>query len=120
MIRLLLDANLSPITAGFLRKSGFDTKSITEDKLGYLKDLEVVKIARREKRLVVTFDLDFGEIYHARELGKVGIIVLRIRNQTPENINSVLGNFFDSYSDKIEKNRTSLIIIKEDNIRFVR
>lgn len=68
MIKFLLDANLSPITSNYLIKLGHNSKSITEEKLGYLKDTEIVKVAKKEKRIIITFDLDFGEIYHKRSL----------------------------------------------------
>lgn len=119
MIKFLLDANPSPITAQFLRSLDFDIKSITEGKLGSLKDIEVAELAKKEKRIIITFDLDFGEIYHMKEGGKVGIMVLRIKNQTPENANIILKNFVSIYRRKIEENPTSLMIIKEKMVRFV-
>ncbi len=120
MIKFLLDANLSPIAASCLRKLKFDTRSITEANLGHLKDIEVVKIAKREKRIIITFDLDFGEIYHRSEQGNVGIVVLRLKNQTPENVNYVLGQFLSQNTEKLKENLQSLIIIKDKNIRFVK
>ena len=67
MIKFLLDANLSPTTSKYLINLGFNSKSITEERLGYLIDSEIVKIAKKEKRMIITFDLDFGEIYHQKE-----------------------------------------------------
>ncbi|MDP3918061.1 MAG: DUF5615 family PIN-like protein [Candidatus Woesebacteria bacterium] len=42
MIKFLLDANLSPVTSKYLAELGFDSKSITEEKLGYVIDPEVI------------------------------------------------------------------------------
>jgi len=119
VIKFLLDANLSPQTADFLRNLGFNTKSITEDKLGHLGDEEVIKLAKRQKRVVITFDLDLGEIYHAKERGKVGIVVIRTKNQTVENVNKILDNFLKIYKEKLSKNPTSLVVIKKPKVRFV-
>lgn len=120
MIKFLLDANLSPQTSKHLIKLGFDSKSITEEKLGFLKDIEIIELAKLEKRVVITFDLDFGEIYHQKESGAVGIVVLRLDNQTPENTNYVLEHFLTNEIDKLNKNLKSLIIIKKGNTRFVK
>lgn len=49
MLKLLLDANLSPETAKFLRHQGFDVKSVQEEKLGKLTDEEIVKLAIKEE-----------------------------------------------------------------------
>ena|SRR5579859_3287914 len=119
MIKLLLDANISPQTAKFLRALGFDTKSITEEKLGTLADEEVVKIAITERRIIITFDLDFGEIFNTENFGKPGIIVLRLQDQTVENVNKTLKNLFANYEDKINRNPMTLIVVKENSIRFV-
>lgn len=62
--RFLLDANISPETANFLRSHGFDVKSLLEDGLGDLDDDEVANIASKEKRILITFDLDFGEMQY--------------------------------------------------------
>lgn len=119
MIRFLLDANLSPQTAKFLRSLGFDTKSITEEKLGYFTDQEVVKLAKRQKRIIITFDLDFGEIYHEKEKSEVGIVVLRIKDQTVESANRTLTMFLEKYQQRLEKNPTVLVVAKKDSTRFV-
>ncbi len=44
-IRLLLDANISPETAIFLRSFGFDVRSLIEEELGGIEDTAVAKIA---------------------------------------------------------------------------
>lgn len=119
MFKFLLDANLSPTTANHLRDSGFDIKSITEERLGHLLDEDVVEMAKKERRIIITFDLDFGEIYHEKEHRKIGIIVLRLNNQTPENVNFVLGQFLDKNISRLKQNTRSLIVIKENGIRFV-
>lgn len=95
MLKLLLNANLSPETASFLRKLGFDVKCLLEENLRIITDEEVVELAKREKRIILTFDLDFGEIYHLRERGQVGIIVLRLSDQTIESVNAALKKFFE-------------------------
>src|SRR3989344_6454959 len=115
MIKLLLDANLSPLTATYLHKLNIDTKSITQEHLGHLIDKDVAKLAQKEKRIIVTFDLDFGEIYYYREQGKIGIIVLRLKNQTVESINATLDNFLRQYQQKLEQNPYSLTVIKPNS-----
>ena len=55
-----------------------------------LSDEDIVAIAKRERRVVVIFDLDFGEIYCLRERGAFGALVLRLRDQTAESVNRTL------------------------------
>jgi len=119
VIKFLLDANLSPKTRQYLEgKFNFDIIDlITENKHG-LTDEAVIKLAKKEKRIIITFDLDFGEIYYFSERGKVGIIVLRIENQTVESVNRVLDKFFQKEAKNIDLEK-SLVVIDENKVRIV-
>lgn len=58
-------------------------------------------------------DLDFGELYHILAGDKLpGVIVLRLRDQRVENVNSVLNRFFsDKQSAKLIKQKFNRLII---------
>jgi len=113
-----LDANLSPITSEFLRNLGFDTTSIIEEKLYYLSDEEVVKEAKNEGRMIVTFDQDFADLWYFREKGKLGIVRIRTKNQTPEHVNEILKKFFDDPKSSVDLNGR-LVVIRETGFRIV-
>lgn len=117
MIKLLLDANLSPETREYLIKTFlFDVIDlITENKSG-LSDGEIILLAKKEKRIIITFDLDFGEIYHFKEKGKIGVIVLRLEDQTVESVNKTLYKFFSSYAKNVNMSK-SLVVLKENKMR---
>lgn len=118
MIKLLLDANLSPQTREYLIETFlFDVIDlITENKSG-LSDEEIVSFAKKERRTIITFDLDFGEIYHFKEKGKIGVIVLRLEDQTVESVNKTLYKFFSSYVKNVNLSK-SLVVLKEDKMRI--
>lgn len=118
-MKLLLDANLSPKTRKHLtEKFKFNVVDlITENKYG-LSDEQVIKLAKKEKRIIITFDIDFGEIYYFSEEGIVGIIVLRIHDQTVESVNKVLDKFFQKEAKNIDLD-TSLVVIDENKIRIM-
>ncbi len=61
--------------------------------------------------------VDFGEIYYFSEKEAVGIIILRLKNQTVESFNNTLGKFFQKEANNIDLNN-SLVIIDENKIRF--
>ena len=117
MIKLLLDANLSPETRIFLTKTfAFDVIDLITENKARLPDEDVVKLAIREKRIVLTFDLDFGEIYHFREKGKLGVIILRLEDKTVESVNKMLYQFFSKEAEHISLYK-SLVVIEEKGIR---
>lgn len=117
MTSLLLDANLSPATAVFLRTLGFDVSDLISRGLANLSDQEIVALAKREERIIVTFDLDFGEIYYRAQRGQIGVIILRLEDQTKRTVNAVLDTFFSSISPRIDLDRT-LVVIDERRVRI--
>ena len=59
--RLLADENVPGPAIAALRQAGHDVAWMHED-APRTPDLEVLKRAQGEKRVVVTFDKDFGEL----------------------------------------------------------
>lgn len=53
---------ISPVTVAWLNQQGHDAKHLSEERLHKLSDREIFDKAGREKRIVLTTDLDFGEI----------------------------------------------------------
>ena len=78
MTKLLADENVPLKAVEALRRKGVDVVSVIELSPG-LKDREVLDLANREGRIIVTFDKDFGELV-VRERARVkGLILLRFR-----------------------------------------
>ena len=61
-MRFLADAGISPRTVEFLRRDGHEVAHVRERGLQRAPDRELVRVAHTEGRVVLTFDLDFGEI----------------------------------------------------------
>lgn len=53
-------------------------------------DTEIVKKAKKEKRIVLTCDLDFSDIVSASGEKSPSVILLRLENETPGNVNKRL------------------------------
>jgi predicted nuclease of predicted toxin-antitoxin system len=59
-VRFLLDESAKFRLAAFLAGRSHDVTAIAHDYPQALTDRDVLSIARREKRIVITNDLDFG------------------------------------------------------------
>lgn len=117
MRRLLLDANLSPETSRYLASAfDLDVIDLLSLGLGHLSDPEVADLAARERRVVITFDLDWGEIYHQRR--QLGVIILRLADQTVESVNRTLEHFFRTSAPGTSLEH-SLVIVREQRVRIV-
>ncbi|RKY03373.1 hypothetical protein DRP77_06230 [Candidatus Poribacteria bacterium] len=83
-MRFLADENF-PLKSVFqLRKAGYDVKAIAEGFSG-AKDKEVLSIAAEEKRILLTFDRDYGElIYRLESPVPEGVIFFRFTPSSPQ------------------------------------
>ncbi len=59
-----------------LRRAGFDVLCVSEDTPG-AEDLEVIGLALREKRILLTEDKDFGRLVYSHGQETLGVIFLR-------------------------------------------
>jgi len=110
--KFLLDENLSPLTVKFLKDLGFDAIRIT-DHHGYSReDEKIAEIASRERRILLTTDLDFGEIYHFSKSESYGVWILRLTDLTVESVNKRLKQFLKSrIFSKLEPK--SLVVLED-------
>ncbi len=81
MTKLLADENVPLKAVEILREKGVDVASVTELSPG-LKDREVLDLAGREGRIIVTFDKDFGELV-VRESESKGANPAEVRAKVP-------------------------------------
>ena len=78
-MRFLLDMNLPPAMAQWVRSQGHDAVHVRDLGLEHLPDREVFGHAAGDGRIVVTFDLDFGEIVGLARATGSGVVLLRLR-----------------------------------------
>jgi predicted nuclease of predicted toxin-antitoxin system len=81
---LIADENISAVTVRSLREQGFDVHSVTESNPS-IDDEEVLAVARIQKRWLITFDRDFGDlIFNGQVAPPPGIVYLRFSPLTPD------------------------------------
>jgi predicted nuclease of predicted toxin-antitoxin system len=83
-VRFLADMGVSLRVVDWLRSSGHDAIHLREEGLQTLPNGEIFQKALREERIVLTFDLDFGEIVAASGGGSVSVVLFRMRNTRAE------------------------------------
>jgi predicted nuclease of predicted toxin-antitoxin system len=110
-LRLLVDEDISPRTADFLRQQGFDVKEVIDISKGG-DDRYVVELAIEQDRWIITQDKDFGEIYYFSDR-ELRIAVVRPSTQSVEAVNDILENHLSG----LEREEYGLFILQEDKIR---
>ncbi len=67
MSMFLADENIPVETVGILRQKGVDIISIAEVSPG-LSDREILDLASKQGRIIITFDVDFGRLVFREKL----------------------------------------------------
>ena len=70
-------------TARALRQEGHEVTHLIEEGLQRLPDSEILKKARAEGRIILTFDLDFADLLAAGGYSLPSAVIFRLRDQTP-------------------------------------
>ena len=113
-MKFLANENFPAKSVLFLRKNNFDVTSIGEDNPS-ISDEEVMKIAIKEKRTILTFDKDYGElIFKYGYKPEAGVLFFRITEFEPEQPGQLLLELLNSHQIEMENYFT---VIDTDRIR---
>jgi predicted nuclease of predicted toxin-antitoxin system len=77
---------IAPRILDWLDSKGHDATHLREQGLHRLPDLEIFQKAEDERRILLTFDLDFGEIAALSGARTVSVIVFRLANTRTEKV----------------------------------
>ncbi|MEJ2210209.1 MAG: DUF5615 family PIN-like protein [Anaerolineae bacterium] len=115
-MRFLADMGISPRTVAFLQNLGHDAVHLHEQGLGRLPDPAILQKARDEARVLLTHDLDFGELMAASGADLPSVIIFRLRNMRPEEVNAYLGELVAEYQQALEEG--AIASVSEGQIRL--
>ncbi|KKS96578.1 hypothetical protein A3B05_02100 [Candidatus Giovannonibacteria bacterium RIFCSPLOWO2_01_FULL_43_160] len=118
MTLFLLDENLSPHLAIWLRHLGYAAKAARETNLKGRSDEDVVRWAQKHKAVILTSDLDFGEFFYGKSLGAFGVIILRSRSQGIDSFKKILKTLHAGKVLKDKRLISSLLVADENNYRW--
>lgn len=80
-MKVKLDENKPAELAHLLANAGHDASTVIDEKLGGSDDRKILKEATAEDRVLMTFDLDFGNIREYPIGTHAGIVVFRLHDQ---------------------------------------
>lgn len=91
-MRFLADAGISPHTVEFLNHLGHDAVHVRTLGLQRAADSELAARARADGSVVLTFDLDFGEVLALGVVDKPSVIIFRLADERAESVNQRLSS----------------------------
>lgn len=117
-IKFLIDENVSPLTADHPRRMGYDATRISKIKHTRLSDDKIAEYAAPNNMIVVTLDRDFAKIYHLTMRGKLGVLLVRVKPPTVENVNYSLQRFLKKVDLSDQRFQKALFIIYSDRYKI--
>jgi predicted nuclease of predicted toxin-antitoxin system len=112
-MKFLLDQSTDARLLPYLKQLGHDVTRISSNYPHSIPDKEVLSIAQREKRILITDDRDFGELIFRLQLPHAGVIFLRLGTYAPldlkiERLNYVLMHYVDQLDQFLVVKRQSV------------
>lgn len=114
-MKFLIDMGISPKTAGFLKNIGYQALHLQEEGLGRLSDFQILEKALQDGRILLTHDLDFGDLLAAGGAGLPSVILFRLRNMHPDRVNLHLREIIFQCEKALEEG--AIITVTEGGFR---
>ena len=113
-MRWLADECISARLVTLLREAGHDVAYAAEMAAG-ASDADLIGVARRENRLLLTDDKDFGELVIRRCWDVPGVVLMRIASETSQarwkRLQAAIARFDESLYGRY-------VVIEESRFRF--
>lgn len=117
-MRFLADMGISPKTVAFLRGLGHESVHLHEQGLDRLPDADILEKARLEGCVLLTHDLDFGELVAASGARLPSVVIFRLGSMRPERVNHYLRSVITQRGDALEQG--AIISVAEAQVRVRR
>ena len=102
----------------WLREQGHDAIHLRDEGLQRMPDREIFGKGLAEDRVILTFDLDFGEIAALSGGEKCGVVVFRLRNTRTPHVISRLDSVLTTSSSYLEEG--AVVVVEETRHRIRR
>lgn len=112
-MKFLANENFPLKSYQILKNNGWDIEHIAEGNKG-ISDKEVIDYSKKEDRIIITFDSDYGELVYKKNYKPSGVIYLRLKSFRPEFPAELLKELMNNESLVFEFKFT---VIDENQIR---
>jgi predicted nuclease of predicted toxin-antitoxin system len=115
-MKIKLDENMPLSLAVLLRSEGHNVATVPEESLSGKDDRHVLETATRENRLLMTHDVDFGDIRAYPVGSHAGVVVFRLHDQRWASVREPAERLLTS--GLLERLEQGLAIVDENRIRI--
>jgi predicted nuclease of predicted toxin-antitoxin system len=114
-MRFLADAGISPKTVEFLKQLGHETTHVRTLGMQRAPDAHVIALARADGSVVLSFDLDFGDLLALGVTDKPSVILFRLADERAESVNRRLSTVLNEQGTELESG--ALILVQDTRYR---
>ena len=114
-MRFLADAGISSKTVDFLKQLGHQATHVRTLGLQRAPDAEIIQRAHADESIVVTFDLDFGDLLALGVLDKPSAMIFRLADERADSVNQRLAQVLTER--RVELESGALILVEDTRYR---
>lgn len=115
-MKFLADMGISPRVVEELRQKGYHAVHLLDEGLERMTDGHILEKARLENCVLLTHDLDFGELLAASGGNLPSVIIFRLRDMRAANINRHLLSIINQQSEAL--NKGAVLSVTEQKVRI--
>lgn len=118
-MRFLADMGVDIRIAQWLRQQGHHTTHLRDEGLHRLPNGEIVTKAIAENRVILTFDLDFGEIAALSRGRKASVVLFRLHNTRTSHVIDRLAAVLADCTDALQKGAVVVVEESRHRVRYL-
>ena len=116
MLRFIVDTQLPPSLSDIFRSKGFDTTHVVDYPLGALMtDNEIISIAKKENRIIVSKDFDFFDYFLLKNYPPA-ILLLQLGNIKNRELFNFMENHLEAICKLFSENIKRMILINQHRV----
>ena len=114
-MRFLADMGVAQRVVEWLRAEGHDAIHLREEGLQRMPDGDIFEKAASEQRIILTFDLDFGEIVALSGGCRTSVILFRLHNTRTPHVMDRLNKVLNDSGEALQQG--AIVVVEESRHR---
>ena len=114
-VRFLADMGIAASVVEQLRRAGYDAVHVRDRMAITSDDGEILDLATREARVVLTMDHDFGNLVVARHVAAPPIVFFRVNDERPAAIWRRLEVILQTVAEELAKG--CIVVVEDTRLR---
>jgi predicted nuclease of predicted toxin-antitoxin system len=115
-MRFLCDMGISRRVTEWLRRQGYESSHLGEEGLARLPNGQIFSKAISENRVILTCDLDFGEIAAMAKCPITSVVVFRLQNTRADHIIERLSVVLEKIGSELKHG--AIVTVEETRFRI--